>query len=1114
MSRLVCGTTRTGSFPIEAARLLTKGDCYVAYTIPNEVSAFDPNQAEPDGVDFDILASSLGRNGVVKGLGGELAVTHSGGADLKFRVATGDIWSNGNRLTHYPLTTATYSELTLGAAHATLLRFDLIVITIAGAPAVRAGTANANPVFPALTAGDVCLAAIFVPAAETTSAANRITDKRMLVADQPLTGKFGSLGLYGHSYLAGPNQPSTGVSGAYRETVGSRLMALLGIHQDNVDFRGHAGSTIGGNTGLFATLFGGWPGIMQFVLPDNSAPTNAAADIVVTDPIVACNAAAVVIHGVNDFLMAWSAIDAENAVRAANNVITAKQAYRAVISRLRSGVVFCSVLSNAAVTWDASVAFGGSGAWADLPATLINTGAAIKYNATVGGTVTITLPVNFTGGVVSVNILGLPAGVTHLTAGISNAAGQVLALASKSHFGSPTSGTITVKISGPGGATEEILVDITAGGATWTCTTRGVNGTAAVAHGTDDIVQTAPDTMGVNWTGTVAAATGQTLLSGQGSGQPFGGAQYVMVTKRFVCTGADAGKTIVGTVFNNVPTDLLKFCLFDSWQIEAPNPPPVVIANLHDFDYANAVNPSAQQYIAPWNTMINAIVAEFTDGFVRVADVNTPFYNRNGVFGSALTADFSGTATGVSHTTITDTGKNWPTNTMIGNTVTMGGRTLVITSNTTTVLTGSAGWQGGADPSAGAYTIDQFSYGVVFTANHVSFAPVLGMAMRNGGEIFIVTAVAGTAPNWTLTLKRAQLGTPLSTHASGAWLGPCDWMHTDGVHLNSRGHAVYAETIYRTFQSMPTPSAYQIAEIQGVWAQDSQSLASGIYDNGFLYANHGSDVGVRGAVTQITSRATGVTMVPNPCTQGQIQTVTTSLAAGALADFVVTNSAVAVGDIVLLSMRSGWSAGGNTEVLVVGVGAGTFTVRVANRHASQAETGAIIIDFTIIKSVEAVGTLNKQFAIPIDIPKTCVLIEMGVRVTTFANATGRFGLYLPDGNQALPQLLLQETGSGVSLNTTNGIKTIACMQILKRGRYWVSFAQQGSVAATLETSNSPSPQPYIMTNAAFGAGVQGVIGISQTGISGPFATWGAAPIWETAPGIVPRIYLKLRAESH
>ncbi len=104
---------------------------------------------------------------------------------------------------------------------------------------------------------------------------------------------------------------------------------------------------------------------------------------------------------------------------------------------------------------------------------------------------------------------------------------------------------------------------------------------------------------------------------------------------------------------------------------------------------------------------------------------------------------------------------------------------------------------------------------------------------------------------------------------------------------------------------------------------------------------------VGGAVTQATNRTTGVTL--NNLT-GQITTNNASLAAEAAAVFTVTDSTVALGDVPVLAIQSG-SNGGNTEVTVNTVAAGSFVIQVANNNASggTAETGAIIINFAVIK---------------------------------------------------------------------------------------------------------------------------------------------------------------------
>lgn len=114
-------------------------------------------------------------------------------------------------------------------------------------------------------------------------------------------------------------------------------------------------------------------------------------------------------------------------------------------------------------------------------------------------------------------------------------------------------------------------------------------------------------------------------------------------------------------------------------------------------------------------------------------------------------------------------------------------------------------------------------------------------------------------------------------------------------------------------------------------------------------AGIGYGTGAGGAVTQITSRATGVTLNK---ISGAITTDATSLAAGAEATFTVTNSACAVGDVPVVVARSGQTAATSIPY-VSAVAAGSFDITLSNLNGSTADTGAMIINFVILKAVSA-----------------------------------------------------------------------------------------------------------------------------------------------------------------
>lgn len=107
--------------------------------------------------------------------------------------------------------------------------------------------------------------------------------------------------------------------------------------------------------------------------------------------------------------------------------------------------------------------------------------------------------------------------------------------------------------------------------------------------------------------------------------------------------------------------------------------------------------------------------------------------------------------------------------------------------------------------------------------------------------------------------------------------------------------------------------------------------------------------GAGGSVTQATNRTTGVTLNKS-C--GTITTNNASLAAEAAAEFTVTNNKVAIGDVVNISIQSGTN-GGNTDVNVTAVANGSFNIKVSNNNAAAgtAETGAILINFAVLKAV-------------------------------------------------------------------------------------------------------------------------------------------------------------------
>ena len=126
------------------------------------------------------------------------------------------------------------------------------------------------------------------------------------------------------------------------------------------------------------------------------------------------------------------------------------------------------------------------------------------------------------------------------------------------------------------------------------------------------------------------------------------------------------------------------------------------------------------------------------------------------------------------------------------------------------------------------------------------------------------------------------------------------------------------------------------------------TLSAAQYDPAQRIGAKNGNYGIGGKVTQATNRSTGVTI---NALSGAITTNNASLAAEASAVFTVTNSAVEINDVVLVSIQSG-AVALNTQLQVSAVAAGSFNITVINNNvaAGTAETGAIIINFLVMKA--------------------------------------------------------------------------------------------------------------------------------------------------------------------
>jgi len=145
------------------------------WTIPDRGEASDNRQSILFQEYLDVLVAAVGG----------LDCVLSGGAVTPQTLLTLDV-AKAAVLTNGVMKAVAAGTAVIASADATNPRFDLVVITSAGAIAVRTGTAAAAPLPPVRTANDVVLAVVYVPALDTTIAANQIVDMRMPVAS-PIT---------------------------------------------------------------------------------------------------------------------------------------------------------------------------------------------------------------------------------------------------------------------------------------------------------------------------------------------------------------------------------------------------------------------------------------------------------------------------------------------------------------------------------------------------------------------------------------------------------------------------------------------------------------------------------------------------------------------------------------------------------------------------------------------------------------------------------------------------------------------------------------------------------------------------------------------------------------
>ncbi len=192
------------------------------------------------------------------------------------------------------------------------------------------------------------------------------------------------------------------------------------------------------------------------------------------------------------------------------------------------------------------------------------------------------------------------------------------------------------------------------------------------------------------------------------------------------------------------------------------------------------------------------------------------------------------------------------------------------------------------------------------------------------------------------TVNRLEVG--LALDSAGTEVANAINANTSANALSSGQIAVGNASNVATPVSVTGDVTLSNAGVTALAGTSAQGLVSSSATKGVGYAT-----GAGGAVTQITSATTGVTLSKM---SGQITTVTQNIAHGTAVAFTVTNTLVGINDTPYPVIQSG-SNSGNTIVACVGTAAGSYVLQISNLGLATAETGTLVLNVNVIKGVAA-----------------------------------------------------------------------------------------------------------------------------------------------------------------
>lgn len=253
-----------------------------------------------------------------------------------------------------------------------------------------------------------------------------------------------------------------------------------------------------------------------------------------------------------------------------------------------------------------------------------------------------------------------------------------------------------------------------------------------------------------------------------------------------------------------------------------------------------------------------------------------------------------------------------------------------------------------ANPDASPFAIDASGNALFgdLTTYTMGNTPKVQISSLSGGasSINAITWSSGTAaPQYAFGRSKAATANTFTAVAADDDLGIISFYGTDGTGFD-RG--AYIAGIADTAPTSGNVAA-RIAFYTGTNAATPVERVR-IDSNGNVIVTGsgglGYGTGSGGAVTQLTSRTTGVTLNK---TNGAITLVS---AAGSTAwqSFTVTNSTVAATDTVIVSQKSGTDL---NQIFVTAVAAGSFRISFATTGGTTTEQP--VFNFAVIKAVTA-----------------------------------------------------------------------------------------------------------------------------------------------------------------